>query len=142
MVADDQSKPLPRELRRFASVLVHAADFVQHADITLQGILHRNYVLRLFVENEELGLQTQDNRTWIPARRQYVPYFPTTYTYRWLCMCRGVYPTSEMRAEIQMKSGHIFWAKHRLAGGVIDLQALFNDYWSTSKHVFTVPSQS
>ena len=46
-----------------------------------------------------------------------------------------------MRAEIQMKSGHLFWAKHRLASEVIDLQALFDEYWSTSKHVFTVPSQ-
>ena len=142
MVADDQSKPLPRELRRFASVLVHAADFVQHADITLQGILHRNYALRLFIEKEELGLQTQDNRTWIPSRRQYVPCFPTTYTYRWLCMCRGVSPASEMRAEIQMKSGHLFWAKDRLASEVIDLQELFNDYWNPDKHVFTVLSQS
>ena len=57
-------------------------------------------------------------------------------------MCRGVSPTSEMRAEIQMKIGHLFWAKHRLASEVIDLQALYNEYWSTSKHVFTVPSQS
>ena len=47
-----------------------------------------------------------------------------------------------MRAEIQMKTGHLFWAKDRLASGVIDLQEIFNDYWSTSKHVFTVPSQS
>jgi hypothetical protein len=76
MVADDPSKPLPRELRRFASVLVHAADFVHHADITLQGIPRRDYALRLFIQNEELGLQTQDNRTWIPARRQYVPCLP------------------------------------------------------------------
>ena len=141
-MADDQSKPLPRELRRFASVLVYAADFMHHADITLQGIPHRNYLLRLFIENEELGLQTQDNRTWTPARRQFVPCFPTTYTYRWLFVCRGVFPTSRMRAEIQMKSGHLFWAKDRLASEVIDLQALFNDCWNTSKDVFTVPSQS
>ena len=77
----DQSQRLPRELRRFALVLVHAADFVQHPDITLQGILHRNYALRLFIGNEELGLQTQDNRTWTPVRRLYDPYFPTTYAY-------------------------------------------------------------
>ena len=81
MVADDQSKPLPRELRRFASVLVHAADFGQHADITLQGILHRSHALRLFIENEELELQTQDNQTWTPARRPYVPCFPIMHTH-------------------------------------------------------------
>ena len=47
-----------------------------------------------------------------------------------------------MRAEIQMNTGHLFWAKHQLASEVIDLQALFNEYWGTIKHVFTVPSQS
>ena len=57
-------------------------------------------------------------------------------------MRRGVSPTSEMRAEIQMRSGHLFWAKNRLASEEIDLQALFNDYWGTNEHVFTVPSQS
>jgi hypothetical protein len=57
-------------------------------------------------------------------------------------MCRGVFLTSEMRVEIQLRRGHLFWAKHRLASEAIDLQALFNDYWSTSEHVFTIPSQS
>ena len=80
-MADDQSQPLPRELRRFASVLVHAAEFVHHADITLQGIPHRNYVLRLFIGNEELELQTQDKQTWTPARHPYVPCFPTMQTH-------------------------------------------------------------
>jgi hypothetical protein len=47
-----------------------------------------------------------------------------------------------MRAEIQMKSGHLFWAKNRLASEAIDPQALFNEYWSTNERVFTVPSQS
>jgi len=41
-----------------------------------------------------------------------------------------------------MRSGHLFWAKNQLASEVIDLQALFDDYWSTSEQVFTVPSQS
>jgi len=57
-------------------------------------------------------------------------------------MHRGISPTSEMRAEVQMRSGHLFWAKTRLANEAIDLQALFNDYGSTTKHVFTVQSQS
>ena len=47
-----------------------------------------------------------------------------------------------MRAEIQMKSGHFLWAKNRLASEIINLQALFNDYWSSKKHEFMVPSQS
>jgi len=57
-------------------------------------------------------------------------------------MCRGVFPGSEMRLEVQMRSGHLFWAKRRLASEVIDLEALFNDYLSSSKHEFTVLSQS
>jgi len=56
------------------------ADFGQHADITLQDTLHRDYVLRLFIDNQELGLQTQDNRAWTPAQRPYVPHFPTTHS--------------------------------------------------------------
>jgi hypothetical protein len=57
-------------------------------------------------------------------------------------MCSGVSPTSKMRAEIHMKSGHSLWAKTREAGEVIDLQGLFDDYWSSNDPKFTVPSQS
>jgi hypothetical protein len=57
-------------------------------------------------------------------------------------MCRGVSPASKMLVEIQMRSGHLFWAKDRLASEVIDLQVLFNDYLSSNKHEFTVLSQS
>jgi len=55
-------------------------DFGQHIEITLQTGLNREYTLRLFVENEEIGLHTQDNRTWTPAQRPYVPCFPVTCT--------------------------------------------------------------
>jgi hypothetical protein len=47
-----------------------------------------------------------------------------------------------MRVEIQMRSSHLFWGKTRLASGLIDVQALFNDYWSSIKHEFTVLSKS
>ena len=57
-------------------------------------------------------------------------------------MYRGVSPTSQIRAEVRMKSGHSIWAKYREAGEVIDLQGLFSDYWSSNKHEFTVLSQS
>ena len=57
-------------------------------------------------------------------------------------MCRGISPTSEMRAEVQMRSGYLLWAKNQVASEAIDLQALFNDYRSTDKHVLTVQSQS
>ncbi len=57
-------------------------------------------------------------------------------------MCRDVSPASEMRAQVQMKIGHSIWAKYPHKGDVIDLQELFNDYWSPNKHEFTVSSQS
>jgi hypothetical protein len=60
--------------------LVYPANFGQHADITLQDTLHRDYALRLFIENQELGLQTQDNRIWTPVQRLHVPCFPTTHS--------------------------------------------------------------
>ena len=56
-------------------------------------------------------------------------------------MGRGLSPTSEMRAEIYM-SGKFLWGKNRRASDVIDLQSLFNDYWSSNGREFTVPSQS
>jgi len=40
-----------------------------------------------------------------------------------------------------MKIGHSVWAKYREGSDVIDLQALFNDYWNSSNHEFTVQSQ-
>ena len=57
-------------------------------------------------------------------------------------MYRGVSPTSQIRAEVRMKSGHSIWAKYREASEVIDLQGLFSDYWSSIKHEFAVLSQS
>jgi hypothetical protein len=47
-----------------------------------------------------------------------------------------------MRVEIQAKSGHSFWAKNREGGEVIDLEALFNDYWGSNENEFTVSGQS
>ena len=61
--------------------MVHTADFEQHTEIALQGVPNRDYILRLFTENEELQLQTQDNQTWTPAQQPYVPCFLTTNTF-------------------------------------------------------------
>ena len=47
-----------------------------------------------------------------------------------------------MRAEIQMRSGHSVWAKIRQAGDIIDIQGLLKQYWNSTEHEFTVPSQS
>ena len=40
-----------------------------------------------------------------------------------------------------MKSGHSVWAKYQDASGVIELDELFSDYWSSNDHDFTVLSQ-
>ena len=62
-------------VRWFTAIFAYTADFGRHKEITLQGDLHRDYTLRLSIENEELELQTQDDRTWTPVRRPYVPCF-------------------------------------------------------------------
>ena len=116
--------------------------FNWHIEITLQDVPNREYTLRLFVENVERELQRKDNHIWTPAERQYVHYFSNTYTHWWICMHRDVFPTSRIRAEVRMKSGHSVWAKYRAASEVMDLHGLFNDYWSTKNYEFTVLSQS
>jgi len=49
---------------------------------------------------------------------------------------------SRIHAEIRMKRGHSFWATYQEASEVVDLDGLFNDYWSSDSHEFTVLSQS
>ena len=57
-------------VRRFISIIPdHTADFGQPTDIILQGVLNREYRLRLFVENVEIELHTVDNQTWTPSQR-------------------------------------------------------------------------
>jgi len=56
-------------------MLAHLSDFGQHTEIAVQAILNRDYTLRLFIENEALELQTQDNQIWTPAQRLYDPCF-------------------------------------------------------------------
>src|SRR5258706_2800541 len=52
---------------------------------------------------------------------------------------RDISPTSQIHAEVRMKK---FWARHREASEVIELDGLFSDYWSSSNNEFTVLSQS
>ena len=58
-----------------------------------------------------------------------------------MCVDRDVSPTSQIRAEVRMKSGHSVWAKYREASEVIDLDELFSKYWSSNNREFTVMSQ-
>ena len=97
----------------------------------------------MIVENVESELERKDNHTWTPVQRQYVPHLPNTSTHQWVGLYRGVSPTSQIRAEVRMRSGHYsFWAKHREANEDIDLHGLLSDYWSSSNREFTVLSQS
>ena len=41
-----------------------------------------------------------------------------------------------------MKRGHSFWAKTRHRDEIIDLQGLFNNYWSSNEREFLVSSKS
>jgi len=65
---------------RFAPISHHTADLAHHTEISLQGVPNREYTLRLFVEDEEIELQTIGNQTWTPVQRQYAHCFLTTYT--------------------------------------------------------------
>ena len=47
-----------------------------------------------------------------------------------------------MRVEIQIKSGNRPWAKKDQTSKVVDLEKLFNDYWTSKAHELTVPGQS
>ena len=127
-------------MRRFTSIYIHTTHFGYHIEITLQDVPNRAYTLRLFVENVEREVERKDNHTWIPVQRPYVPYFPNTYTHWWMCVYRDISPTSQIRAEVQMKTGHSVWAKYRDASKVIELDGLFNDYWSSNNHEFIVLS--
>ena len=57
-------------------------------------------------------------------------------------MRRDVASVSEMSTEIQMRTGHAFWAKNRQNNDVIDIQELLKYYWGSAEHHFTVASAS
>ena len=58
------------------------------------------------------------------------------------CVCRDVSPTSNIRAELHIKTGYFFWAKCRQIREVIGLENLLKNYWGSNENQFTVPSQS
>jgi hypothetical protein len=128
-------------VRRSTSIYAHGADFRKHIEITLQDVPNLKYKLELFLGNEEIDLQRKENRTWTPVQRPYVIYFLIYYTLRSICICRGVSPTSQLRVDIRMRSGHLLWAKKDQTSKLIDLQDVFDDYWTSESHDLTVPGQ-
>jgi len=47
-----------------------------------------------------------------------------------------------MRVEIQMKHGHLPWAKREQASQEINLWELYDYYWSSKGHKFALPGES
>jgi hypothetical protein len=47
-----------------------------------------------------------------------------------------------MRVDTRMRKASPRWAKWKQTSNKIDIELLFNDYWNTNNHEFTVSSQS
>jgi len=108
----------------------------------VQGIPDLKYKLVLLVGSEAIELETKDNRTWAPVQRPYVLRLLITCTHRSLRVYRDISPISHMRVEIQIKSGHLPWAKKVQNIKEIDMKKPFNEYWASKKHELTVPGLS
>jgi len=100
------------------------------------------YRLVLFVGSEEIELEMKDNRTWAPVQCLYVLLLLTTCTHCILCVYRDISPRSHVHVEIQIKSGHLPWAKKVQSTKNIDIKKPFHEYWTSQKHEITVPGWS
>ena len=96
----------------------------------------------LFVGNEPIELETKGNRTWTPVQRPYVLRLFATYTHRSLCVYRDISPTSHVGVGIQIKKGHLLWAKKNQNIKEIDVKKTVNEYWTSEEHELTVPGRS
>jgi hypothetical protein len=108
----------------------------------VQDIPDLKYKLVLFIENEPMELEMKDNRTWAPVQRPYVLRLLTMHTHRSLFVYRDISPTSHVRVEIQIKSGHLPWAKKDQNTKEIDIKKPVNEYWTSEEHELTVPGRS
>ena len=105
----------------------------------MQNVPDLKYKLVLLVGSEPIELEQKDNRTWAPVQRPYVLRLLTTSTHRCLCVYRDISPTSIVRGEIQIKSGHLAWAKKNQNSKGIDIQKPFNEYWTSKEHEIKIP---
>jgi len=108
----------------------------------VQDVQDLKYKLVLFVGSEAIELERKDNQTWAPVQRPYVLGHFTKYTHRSMCVYRDIFPTSQVRVEIQMKSSHLPWAKKDLNVKDIGLHKLFDEYWASGEHELMVPGWS
>ena len=65
------------------------------------------------------------------------PLFPNIYAHLWVYMCSVISPTSQIRAEVQMTSGHSFSEVPRCERGDRPSNA-FDIYWSSTDREITV----
>ena len=129
-------------MRRFTSISAHTADLAHHTGITLQVVPKMKYALTLSLDNEEKELHRTNNRTWEPVHPLYAPCFFDICTCSRLYICSDVSPTSQIRVEIQVKSGPLQWGKKEQGSKEIDCEYLFNDYWNTTANEFPVQGKS
>ena len=108
----------------------------------MQDIPDLKYKLVLFIGSEAIELERKDNRTWVPVQRPYVLCFLITYTHRGLCVYRDISPTSRVRVEVQIKRGHLPWAKKDQNIKDIDIDKSLHEYWASKEHQITVSGLS
>ena len=107
----------------------------------MQDIQDLKYKVMLFVGSEPIELETKDNLTWAPVQRPYVLRLLATYTHRSVWLYRDISPTSHVGVGIQIKKGHLPWAKKNQNIKEIDIKKLFNEYWTSQEHELTVPGR-
>jgi len=59
-----------------------------------------------------------------------------------MCVYRDVSPTSRLRVRIQIKRGHLPWAKGDQASEYIDPQELYDDYLTSNENELELQSES
>ena len=64
------------------------------------------------------------------------------YTCRSVGACREVSPTTKVSVEVQTKSSHLPCAKTEQSTQKLDLENLFNMYWTSKAYDLTVSGQS
>ena len=107
----------------------------------MQGIQDLKYKVMLFVGSQPIELETKDNLTWAPVQRPYVLRLLAMYTHRSVWLYRDIAPTSHVGVGIQIKKGHLPWAKKNQNIKEIDIKKLFNEYWTSQEHELTVPGR-
>ena len=129
-------------MRRFTSISAPTADLRHHTGITLQVVPKMKHALRLLVDNEERTLRRINIGTWEPTQPLYALVSLIRTLDLSVFLCRDVSPTSQIRVQLQAKSGLFPLGNKEQGSKEIDCQELFMDYWNTTVHEFPVQGQS